>query len=382
MTVVAFKSNSVFVFGAGASADLNVPLVKDFMFCGFQMMAAGCWPITEASFEQVAHYLDSHYGTHLCQSIKDRDDGRLFSINPHFTPTFTLTIEKLLSSVEDKIARGEQGLGPVRAALHDFIFETIDCAACTIDSYAHKGGKLHPHHRNNYNKLVDFLINPADNNAFISFNYDPFLDTALAPMFNEHDLIGNYHLPFKSIDKFPGYESRCLNNPDQKTVDLLKPHGSFNWGRCPKCGEFHLDFNHSYRPKLAQPCFNCHVHLEAVLVPPVSDKKINQCGLEAIWERIRRVLSSTDRLTIIGYSFPEADREAAELFKDAMEVNSKQVHLTIVDPNEDTRLRIQKLFGNKIVLGGCYKNFAEYVNVAMPKTEGSISNIAPTPRPE
>src|SRR5206468_1170950 len=59
--------------------------------------------------------------------------------------------------------------------------------------------------------------------TFITFNYDLLLDVALARQSRQID----YGLP--------GYDDDFVRT--DRTVSLLKLHGSINWARCHVCGQ-------------------------------------------------------------------------------------------------------------------------------------------------
>ena len=56
----------------------------------------------------------------------------------------------------------------------------------------------------------------------------------------------------------------------------------------------------------------------------------------------------TDNITVIGYSFPDADLEAKWLFKKAVAKGGRKPHLTIIDPSVNIRQRIKDFFGGTV----------------------------------
>ena len=97
-----------------------------------------------------------------------------------------------------------------------------------------------------------------------------------------------------------------------------------------------------------------------VLVPPTLRKDIGGNGIDVLWEKAEAALASADEITIIGYSFPDADIEAKWLFKRAIAKGGKKPSLTIVDKSPDVQKKILAFFGKTIADARCLPDFETY----------------------
>ena len=210
--------------------------------------------------------------------------------------------------------------------------------------------------------MIDYIIDINEQNCFITFNYDLFLDDAV--VINNYKinygLLGDYNLNFDSVENFPGYNRLLKGNRKPEDFDLLKLHGSLNWARCPSCNNITLSFRSNYKLILKHTCPRCKVRLVPILVPPTLKKNIDLYGIGSVWNRAEEMLSKADNLTIIGYSFPDADIEAKWLFKRALAKGGKVPILTLVEPKSEVREKIIKMFGNTVKDVIEYEKFEDY----------------------
>jgi len=366
---------NVYVFGAGASKHVGAPLTKDFLWEGFSSLLLNPEIAKERGqqFYTVAQLIDRLYGTRLQRCIKDsRDAGNL--LPPRLDDLVSsVNIEDLLSFVDLALLREEtwlDDLEDIQDALHVFIFTTLEYTISPSYSDCYRGrkdGELE-HNRNCYDKLVDYIMPVDETNCMITFNYDLFLDQAVS--INNHDILGDYNIEFAGVENFPGYEERVLSKRRRKDdVDILKLHGSLNWARCPHCQGLFLAYFRSYRQIFEQSCPSCgHGQLLPVLVPPTFLKRMymplersQAHALVRVWRRAECFLERADTLTIIGYSFPDADIEAKWLFKRAIARNAGRPALTLVEPNPVVRRKVLNFLGHFFQEAPIFfKTFEEY----------------------
>ena len=388
---------NVYVFGAGASVHVKAPLTRDFLREGFSLLPTPAiydiYKEREQQFGTVAELIDRLYGTRLQECIKDaRRDGFLYP--PGIDDLLTTTpisdeddrvvtcikallssadscenlaqlceetrlpsededcqealnefireraqiplvnIEDLLSFVDTALLRGETWLSfeGIREALHAFIFTTLE------KTTEPGRGDRNP---NCYDKLVNDIMPVDEINCMITFNYDLFLDWAVS----KGKRLGDYNIEFAKVEKF--YERLLSKQRREGDVDLLKLHGSLNWARCLHCQRLRLRYFWTYEQIFGQPCPLCgNGQLLPVLVPPTLLKRIDIPGLVDVWDRAKDFLEAADTLTIIGYSFPDADIEAKWLFKRAIANNPWRPALTLVEPNSDVRRKAINFLGH------------------------------------
>lgn len=343
---------NVFVFGAGASVHAGASLTKNFLDDGFNLLCqAEPSEVSFESFKKIANLLDVLYGCQLVNQIDTAIQNHYALIPDLKLPT--VTIEELLTYVELGISNQQTWLPfeDLRQALHDFIFETLDNSTIwgSIDnSLPWNSDGSSNRRRNCYDILVDRIINVNDENCFISFNYDLLLDRALG--INSHDLFGDYNLNFIGAENFPGYDRILKKQRLNKDVDLLKLHGSMNWGRCKKCNSIDLAFHRKYRsyyktiPGKLRVCSKCKTKITPLLIPPTYRKQIAEYGIDHLWDKAGEFLSRADHIAIIGYSFPDPDIESKWLFKKSLAQNNKRPRLILVEPNTQTRNKLIGFF--------------------------------------
>lgn len=236
-----------------------------------------------------------------------------------------------------------------------------------------------------YHEKLALRLMPGD--AVISFNYDTIMDRALKNT-GGWDYSDGYGISFN-----PRGRRGCCEVPQLKTADrvlLLKPHGSLNWFSAVK-----LDiFTGSPAPALGQPFYyaannedipwkpfvslgvrNEQVSIEApAIIPPVEDKE-SYIDLDArrnklipgqareslyahpykpIHDLCERAVRSASQIIFIGYSLPQTDRWASDLFATAPPSCSIQV----INPDKRVVQRYQQLFpGTEWIC----RTLAEYV---------------------
>lgn len=355
---------NVYVFGAGASVHVDAPLTKDFLFDGFSLLPfPGAYDVSTRKFRMVAQLIDRLYGSKLETYIED-------ALGPdHIWRPFdipSVNIEDLLSFVDLALRRGEAWLSfaELQDALHEFIFTTLEQTTSIYYSDHYRGRKDGEigHNRNCYDKLVDYIMPVDETNCMITFNYDLFLDGAAA--INNHDILGDYNIEFTDVENFPQYKRLVLKQRREGDFDLLKLHGSLNWARCPHCRRLFLAYFRRYRRIFDQSCPSCeNAHLVPVLVPPTLLKQVDIPELQRVWDRAEYFLERADTLTVIGYSFPDADLEARWLFKRAIAKNQGQPVLTLIEPNLDVRKKVINFLGHffqeEPVFFDTFKNYCE-----------------------
>lgn len=207
------RTVNVFVFGAGASSHVGLPIAKNLLIEGFNLLLITRQSVSFESFRKIANLIDTLYGTHIEANIQDRhplSDLHLPSVKRKNLCEPSVTIEELLTFVELGISRQETWLHfeELRHALHDFIFETLDFfreKGSSDDFFPWNTDGSSNRRRNCYDILIDHILDLNHANCFISLNYDLFLDRAVA--INDHDLLGDYGLNFSGQpENFSAYD--------------------------------------------------------------------------------------------------------------------------------------------------------------------------------
>ena len=185
--------------------------------------------------------------------------------------------------------------------------------------------------------------------CLITFNYDLLLDRALTDAARHPISTWSYAVPFcASVERFPSYRDSA-----DPTIFLLKLHGSLNWGYCPRCSSLRLWYYNTYDNifrKTWPECKNCSGAsrgFKPVLVGPTSTKRFPS-ALDSAWNTAAICLQQTEKLTVIGYSFPASDREPRRLFLKNFIIPNLLAHsrpkLAIVDKHDHTRKTTKSWF--------------------------------------
>lgn len=192
----------------------------------------------------------------------------------------------------------------------------------------------------------------------ITFNYDDFLDQALAKNCMWTPDWGYGFFCQSSREIVASSESQLTPS----TLQLLKLHGSINWR--PKLGyasPFAIDsithdqdwypdwqnYNSDYSH------VSDHLEPEPVMVPPVLSKSslVEQPVLRLVWSHAFTSLATAHEVTFIGYSFPTTDMAARTLFSEALK-DLPPEDINVVNLSSDhsetaiTKERYRSVFGN------------------------------------
>lgn len=151
--------------------------------------------------------------------------------------------------------------------------------------------------------------------AVICFNYDVLIHEDW-----EQKVYFDYALPFDSIHHGRDYLPAG-------GIPLLKLNGSFDWRLCDKCGRLELGFFQT-NPWLYDdscPRARCGGKTRPQIMLPHED---HGPDYDRLWGMARSVIASAEKITVIGYSFPEYDRRMRELFRESI---SEKASLEVVD---------------------------------------------------
>ena len=200
--------------------------------------------------------------------------------------------------------------------------------------------------------------------AVITFNYDTSMEDAVASASRmlrmmtgapDTHLFFNYGFDAPVVDGVP---SNFLNFgttilPDKYpngVVPVLKLHGSINLRICRSCGAVHYfafeGFSRAWQMEALDVCRRCGASpLGPLLVPPGKRKEI-PASLAQLWDNAAGQLASSDFVVIIGYSMPEYDVEARDLFRATL--SNKRVLLVDPYPNKDAIEFLEKVAKAKL----------------------------------
>lgn len=166
----------------------------------------------------------------------------------------------------------------------------------------------------------------------ITFNYDDFLDRALAGTPYWSPLGGyGFHCP-NSLNTVANVDEGIAGSG----MPLLKLHGSINWR--PKLGHSDpvpldaITHHDEWSPLggTSLPQVADHLEPQPVIVPPVLSKSslVEQPVLRLVWSLAFKALESAHEVTFLGYSFPTTDVAARTLFSEALkDLPREDIHI-------------------------------------------------------
>ena len=188
----------------------------------------------------------------------------------------------------------------------------------------------------------------------ITFNYDDFLDEALAQTGSWNPYWGYGFFCPSSLDTIASFDELETHS----VLRLLKLHGSINWR--PKLGYASpvaidsITHHHDWAGiSLRHPQVGGHLEPEPVMVPPVLSKSslVEQPVLRLVWSQAFDSLATAHEVTFIGYSFPTTDMAARTLFPEALK-DLPRDDINVVNLSRDdseaemTRSRYRSVLGD------------------------------------
>ena len=118
----------------------------------------------------------------------------------------------------------------------------------------------------------------------------------------------------------------------------------------------------------------------AVLITPVRQKKYDsyQTAINSLWAQSAEELATTNKIVIVGYSFPPTDTRALELLGDALAARPKEIAVEVIAPDADnivSRIGDVRLAGAMSVTRHNVK-FEEYLGILAGPIPGLMKKAA------
>jgi NAD-dependent SIR2 family protein deacetylase len=301
-------SRTVFILGAGASAQAGAPLMNTFISAAQDIMrgAANLYPKEREYFDLVFR------ARTLLQHVHSKSVLNINNIESLFGAFDMAALLGRLGTLNDDELR------QLPNAVRYVISKTIECR---MKYEVNQGGlTLSPKPYDGFVGIIrDLYGREPGSVSVITFNYDVGIDYALY----------SNSVPFEYRCGFP-----TGVNPGKKTnpgaIDLLKLHGSLNWGRCGKCDRIspwqlkEFFSTHAWAPLeksrthrtleisnflVQNSCSVCGTPLaeNPVIVPPTWNKGNSHIGLSSVWQAAAKHLAEAENVCIIGYSLPNTD---------------------------------------------------------------------------
>jgi len=195
--------------------------------------------------------------------------------------------------------------------------------------------------------------------AIITFSYDLLLEQLL----DDLDLCFAYGAG-EAIEFDDGRRRGRLHRSGHD-LQLLKLHGSSNWGVCRGCskaGKYPdqvTSFEKPYVPTRRRACPWCgDKYLETGIIPPILGKAGESRHMEPVWLQARKALRRSREIFVIGYSLPPGDVEAMSLFRE-VEGLTKRPRVTLVCGSRGAPESYEQVFSHFVDRKQRFESFAE-----------------------
>jgi len=324
------KKNIIYLFGAGASKDFGMPLGNEIFSQAYQLprLLEQCQLRTD-----LVHALresDSYLRHIFTRLPKKKNDY------PPFEEVLTFLWDYRKSERRDydknKLISAFTNPRGVKEVFDVFV-KTLTLTLSGSIHYAGNGGKVH-----SLTNFVKSLFYGSNEIAFISMNYDIFLDQALLECVNSRLIddftygVGLYDIESKR-DRLNPPKLSCRKSD----VHLFKPHGSLNLVYCPHPQDPHGEgFFYSSQNLIASMCEEircpaCGSKPKPLIIPPLYNKAEYIAGnavrtqhqinfraspvtyRQSIDFRLREKLAKADEIVVIGYSLPPYDYDLVKV---------------------------------------------------------------------
>ncbi len=299
------EMKSVFILGAGVSAEAGVPTLEDFL---------------SKMFKDVKEYYQHKSNPSVSESIETVATLNELQTYAEMNLGYC-NVEGLLSFLDFMVTiKGNQGDYERKMSLYlrDWIRKTI----VAILEKMPPVGK-----REQYEKFIEVI--KREKFPVITFNWDLLLD-------NRFGGIIDY-----GSDKF---ECRGVDLIHSSTP-LLKLHGSMNWG----VGETGKAY--CVREKIDDAI------KEPLIVMPTYMKLFENAIFGDIWQRALKEISEADNLFIVGFSFAATDQHFRQFLKHAIKqhakVKEKPLEIYVIT-------RPKRLIEDKLTFEKRYTDFLEH----------------------
>ena len=191
----------------------------------------------------------------------------------------------------------------------------------------------------------------ADSATVVTFNYDVLIERVLTSLGLVGEWADVYRVPLVSrqLGASAGL-SYGVMNPPGSTLELLKLHGSTNWGyggiNAPSSEvmcllQSGLGWSHVSNTNESPRSKGMFDDLQPMIVPPTGTKNAfySNAGLRAQWRNAATALARASAVTIIGYSFPATDLPTRQFFSGSL----PDVPITVVDRSPRAADTVEKI---------------------------------------
>jgi len=331
---------TVFILGAGASADAGLPVMANFLDRARDYFTQGLAdPREEEAFKKVFEAIHELKGITFKSSLDLNNIEAVFS---------AIDMGLLLGKIGD-IPEGE--LEIIYGNIQKLIAVTIDLST-RVNVLEKPSKQLEGSYYNFVSIIKDFFLEKAltsRNSALyplptiITFNYDIALDYA-------------FHLHGIPIDYC------TTTSSGKRQIKLIKLHGSVNWGYSDKHDQvFYWELEDFLEKKGITRTESSPIRIGSLIsfekdangdslkgpfiVPPAWSKREYHQKIQPVWRAGARALSEAEAIYVIGYSLPETDVFFKYLFSLSTFSDASIRRFCVFDLNKSVEDQFIKLLG-------------------------------------
>jgi hypothetical protein len=320
-------SETVFILGAGASAEAGAPLMDKFLDEAEKLLRSGRAKAYAEQFELVFKGIAALQAVFAKSLVDTRNLESVFS---------AFEIATLIGSLHDLSADEVSKLVP---AMRTVIFHTLEQTV----RYPIQGAKVvapEPY----VSFVEDVHKRGVKRTCIVTFNYDLAIDFA-----------------FRKYSLHYGLDGRPKPSD---ALEILKLHGSLNWTRCTKCREvFAWPLSElgslfpmadqlyttisvvEHLPAVSHPGCGGHGEKEPIIIAPALSKGDAQSGIGRVWQRAAANLAEAEDILVIGYSFPRNDEFFRYLFALGTIGQVRPKNFIVYNPDERVKTRFEEFLG-------------------------------------
>ena len=269
-------------------------------------------------------------------------DGVLRDVLTLYGPDFQLTLEQYFTQLEAmaRTLRASPAAGAKSREAQITLMRTrlLVALSAVLEESADIAKQTSParKHACTYHKQLVESLRPRD--TIVSFNYDCVIDHSLRTHAGERwSARWGYCLPNPAnVDGYAAWESEAAPHGQNKSINLLKLHGSLNWFPFPEteAGVFRLR-ERPYKQK-GDKLYE--------IVPPEYVKSVgDRVAFPSLWSKAELAIRRAENLTLIGFSFTPTDLYVESLFRLALARKPALKRVVIVNPSQDDRKRIRNI---------------------------------------
>jgi hypothetical protein len=311
----------VYILGAGASAWLGAPLLKNFLLRAREQRFSPTFPkVLQEYYDTVFEYQADLFQSRRYLGLDFDNLETLFSI-------LDMDCHIAASSSDSNQNNSRNHLQKVRKALFVLVVETL-----RLSMTDHAG----------YTALIrNLAAHPAS--TFITLNYDRAIEEALEST-PGGPLGPSYRVSFGALGP--------LEHPEESVTwrSVLKLHGSVDWTWCPNCLKFVVHREYIPAHILESSALKFHNDAcsgsvpEPVLVPPTWQKSSTGSIITHVWKNAIAAMGKATHLFLVGYSMPRTDSFFDQILALSLRRNQNLKRVVVINPSESLRSTMDILF--------------------------------------